>query len=63
MDKITGKYKVALIWIRIIMYPICAVGYIIVALGIAIKIFGYIMKFDFDCVWHEIQSTNENFKL
>lgn len=63
MRKITGKYKVALIWLQIIVYPICTIGYTIVALGIAIKVFGYILKFDFDNLWNEIQNTNKNFKL
>lgn len=63
MNKITGRYKIAVAWCLLFMYPILAIGYVVVAFGIAIKIFGYILKFDFERVWDEIRETNENFKL
>lgn len=63
MDNKNDKYKIVVAWCLLFMFPILAIGYVIVALGIAIKIFGYILKFDFDCAWEEITNTNENFKL
>lgn len=63
MEKMESKCKAVLAWVLLIMYPVLAVGYMVVALGIAIKIFGYILKFDFECAWDELRRTNEDFKL
>ena len=47
----------------IFLYPIAVVGYLIVAFGIGLKITGYILKFNFDSAWSELQDINEDFRL
>lgn len=58
-----NKFKIALAWMQILLFPVAVVGYIIVAIGIGFKITGYILKFDFGRTWDEIQGINENFNL
>ena len=57
------KFKIVLAWMLIYLYPIAVVGYLIVAFGIGLKITGYILKFNFDSAWSELQDINEDFRL
>lgn len=56
-------FKIALAWIQVFLFPVAVIGYIIVACGIGLKITGYILKFNFDSAWSELQDINEDFRL
>lgn len=58
-----NKFKIALAWMQVFLFPVAVVGYVIVTFGVGLKIIGYILKFDFERTSDEIQGINENFKL
>jgi hypothetical protein len=43
-----------------LLFPIIIVGYIITAIGIMLKVFGYALRFDFDSAIDEIEFTDFN---
>lgn len=57
------KFKTALAWMQVFLFPVAIIGYIVVACGIGLKITGYVLKFDFGRVLDEIQGMNEDFNL